>query len=184
MIAGVQNIGRIQELRQRILFTFGMLAVYRVGAYIVTPGIDPEVVRNFFAQMQGTIFGLFTLFSGGALEQLSIFSLGIMPYISASIIFQLLTIVIPQLEELEEGRRAGPAADQPVHALCDDRSRAVPGRPARVAARERPVRRGRGHEPGLGLPDPVRAHAHHRHGVHHVARRADHRARDRQRDLA
>ena len=97
MIAGVQNIGRIQELRQRIFFTFGMLAVYRVGAYIVTPGIDPEVVRAFFAQMQGTIFGLFTLFSGGALEQLSIFSLGIMPYISASIIFQLLTIVIPQL---------------------------------------------------------------------------------------
>ncbi len=109
MIAGVQNIGRIQELRQRIFFTFGMLAVYRVGAYIVTPGIDPEVVRNFFAQMQGTIFGLFTLFSGGALEQLSIFSLGIMPYISASIIFQLLTIVIPQLEELkkegEQGQR-------------------------------------------------------------------------------
>jgi preprotein translocase subunit SecY len=109
MIAGVQNIGRIQELRQRILFTFGMLAVYRVGAYIVTPGIDPEVVRNFFAQMQGTIFGLFTLFSGGALEQLSIFSLGIMPYISASIIFQLLTIVIPQLDELkkegEQGQR-------------------------------------------------------------------------------
>jgi len=109
MIAGVQNIGRIQELRQRIFFTFGMLAVYRIGAYIVTPGIDPEVVRNFFAQMQGTIFGLFTLFSGGALEQLSIFSLGIMPYISASIIFQLLTIVIPQLEELkkegEQGQR-------------------------------------------------------------------------------
>jgi preprotein translocase subunit SecY len=109
MISGVQNIGRIQELRQRIFFTFGMLAVYRVGAYIVTPGIDPEVVRNFFAQMQGTIFGLFTLFSGGALEQLSIFSLGIMPYISASIIFQLLTIVIPQLDELkkegEQGQR-------------------------------------------------------------------------------
>ena len=109
MIGGVQNIGRITELRQRILFTFGMLAVYRVGAFIVTPGIDPDVVRNFFQQMQGTVFGLFTLFSGGALEQLSIFSLGIMPYISASIIFQLLTIVIPQLEELkkegEQGQR-------------------------------------------------------------------------------
>jgi preprotein translocase subunit SecY len=109
MIGGVQNIGRITELRQRIFFTFGMLAVYRVGAYIVTPGIDPEVVRTFFEQMQGTVFGLFTLFSGGALEQLSIFSLGIMPYISASIIFQLLTIVIPQLEELkkegEQGQR-------------------------------------------------------------------------------
>ena len=109
MIGGIQNIGRITELRDRILFTFAMLAVYRVGAVIVTPGINPEVVRNFFEQMQGTVFGLFTLFSGGALEQLSIFSLGIMPYISASIILQLLTVVIPQLEELkkegEQGQR-------------------------------------------------------------------------------
>jgi preprotein translocase subunit SecY len=109
VIGGVQNIGRITELRQRILFTFAMLAVYRIGAFIVTPGINPEVVRNFFDQMQGTVFGLFTLFSGGALEQLSIFSLGIMPYISASIIFQLLTVVIPQLEEIkkegEQGQR-------------------------------------------------------------------------------
>ena len=109
MIGGVQNIGRITELRQRILFTFGMLAVYRIGAFIVTPGIDAEVVRSFFQQMEGTVFGLFTLFSGGALEQLSIFSLGIMPYISASIIFQLLTVVIPALEELkkegEQGQR-------------------------------------------------------------------------------
>jgi preprotein translocase subunit SecY len=107
VIGSVQNIGRITELRQRILFTLGMLAVYRVGAFIVTPGIDPDVVRNFFQQMQGTMFGLFTLFSGGALEQLSIFSLGIMPYISASIIFQLLTIVVPQLEELKKEGEAG-----------------------------------------------------------------------------
>jgi len=109
MIGGIQNIGKITELRDRILFTFAMLAVYRVGAFIVTPGINPEVVRNFFAQMQGTVFGLVSLFSGGALEQLSIFSLGIMPYISASIILQLLTVVIPQLEELkkegEQGQR-------------------------------------------------------------------------------
>ncbi len=109
MIGGVQNIARITELRQRILFTFAMLAVYRVGAFIVTPGINPDVVRDFFEQMQGTVFELFTMFSGGALEQLSIFSLGIMPYISASIIFQLLTVVIPQLEELkkegEQGQR-------------------------------------------------------------------------------
>ena len=107
MIGSVQNIGRITELRQRILFTLGMLAVYRIGAHIVTPGIDPDVVRSFFQQMQGTVFGLFTLFSGGALEQLSIFSLGIMPYISASIIFQLLTIVVPQLEELKKEGEAG-----------------------------------------------------------------------------
>ena len=109
MIGGVQNIGRITELRQRILFTFAMLAVYRLGAFIVTPGINSEVIKSFFEQMAGTMFGLFSMFSGGALEQLSIFSLGIMPYISASIIFQLLTVVIPQLETLkkegEQGRK-------------------------------------------------------------------------------
>ncbi len=107
MIGGIQNIGRITELRQRIFFTFGMLAVYRVGAFIVTPGINPAVIKSFFEQMQGTVFGLFSLFSGGALEQLSIFSLGIMPYISASIIFQLLTIVIPQLDAVRKEGEAG-----------------------------------------------------------------------------
>jgi preprotein translocase subunit SecY len=109
MIGGVQNIGRITELRQRILFTFAMLAVYRLGTFIVTPGINSEIIKSFFEQMAGTMFGLFSMFSGGALEQLSIFSLGIMPYISASIIFQLLTVVIPQLEALkkegEQGRK-------------------------------------------------------------------------------
>ncbi len=109
MIGGVQNIGRITELRQRILFTFAMLCVYRVGAFVVTPGINPDVIRNFFEQMAGSVFGLYSLFSGGALEQLSIFSLGIMPYISASIIFQLMTAVVPKLEQLknegEQGRK-------------------------------------------------------------------------------
>jgi len=109
MIGGVQNIARITELRNRILFTFGMLSVYRLGAFVVTPGINADVIRSFFDQMQGTMFGLFSMFSGGALEQLSIFSLGIMPYISASIIFQLLTVVIPHLETLkkegEQGRK-------------------------------------------------------------------------------
>ena len=109
MIGGVQNIGRIPELQRRILFTFGMLAVYRVGAHIATPGINPEVIKQFFESVSGTVFGLFNLFSGGALEQLSIFALGIMPYISASIIFQLLTVVVPTLEQLqkegEQGRK-------------------------------------------------------------------------------
>ncbi len=109
MIGGVQNIARITELRNRILFTFAMLAVYRLGAFVVTPGINDTVIKSFFEQMSGTMFGLFAMFSGGALEQLSIFSLGIMPYISASIIFQLLTVVIPQLEALkkegEQGRK-------------------------------------------------------------------------------
>jgi len=107
VLGGLQNIGRIPELRQRILFTFAMLAVYRVGCVIVTPGIDPEVVRDFFEQVSGTVFGLFNLFSGGALEQLSVFSLGIMPYISATIIFQLLTVVIPQLEALKKEGEQG-----------------------------------------------------------------------------
>jgi preprotein translocase subunit SecY len=107
LIGGVQNIGRVPELQKRILFTFGMLAVYRLGAHIVTPGINPAVIRDFFDQMGGTMFGLFNLFSGGALEQLSVFSLGIMPYISASIIFQLLTVVVPQLEQLQKEGEAG-----------------------------------------------------------------------------
>ncbi len=109
MIGGVQNIGRIPELQKRILFTFGMLAVYRVGAHIATPGINPDIIKQFFENMSGTVFGLFNLFSGGAMEQLSIFALGIMPYISASIIFQLLTVVVPTLEQLqkegEQGRK-------------------------------------------------------------------------------
>jgi preprotein translocase subunit SecY len=109
MVGGVQNIARITELRQRILFTFAMLSVYRLGAFIVTPGINADIIRNFFEQMAGTMFGLFSMFSGGALEQLSIFSLGIMPYISASIILQLLTVVVPHLEALkkegEQGRK-------------------------------------------------------------------------------
>jgi preprotein translocase subunit SecY len=107
VLGRLRNIGRIEELRKRILFTFAMLAVYRVGCVIVTPGINPQVIRDFFDQMAGTVFGMFSLFSGGAIEQLSIFSLGIMPYISATIIFQLLTVVIPQLEALKKEGEQG-----------------------------------------------------------------------------
>lgn len=107
MTSGFQNIGRIAELRQRIFFTFGMLIVYRIGCAIVTPGVNSRVIQDFFDQMAGTVFGLFNLFSGGALEQLSIFSLGIMPYISATIIFQLLTVVIPKLEQLKKEGEQG-----------------------------------------------------------------------------
>ncbi len=102
MIGSVQNIGRIPELQRRILFTIGMLGVYRIGAKIATPGIDPEVIRRTFAGLEGSVFSLINVFSGGALEQLSIFALGIMPYISASIIMQLLTVVIPPLEALKK----------------------------------------------------------------------------------
>jgi preprotein translocase subunit SecY len=84
-----------------------MLAVYRVGCAVVTPGIDTAVIRDFFEQMSSTVFGMMNLFSGGALQQMSIFSLGIMPYISATIIFQLLTVVIPQLEQLKKEGEQG-----------------------------------------------------------------------------
>ena len=107
--ASIQNIARIPELMRRIGFMFAMLGVYRIGCAIPTPGVDAAEVSRFFSQQGGGIFGLFNMFSGGALEQLSIFALGIMPYISASIILQLLTVVIPHLEELkkegEQGRR-------------------------------------------------------------------------------
>ena len=109
MLEGFQNATKIPELRRRLFFTLAMLAVYRVGVAIPTPGIDRQALAAFFEQFRDTIFGLFNLFSGGALEQFSVFALGIMPYISASIILQLLTVVFPYLERLskegEVGRR-------------------------------------------------------------------------------
>jgi len=109
MLGGFQNASRVPELRRRILFTFMMLAVYRVGVAIPTPGIDSAALKRFFEEAASNFFGLVNLFSGGALERFSIFALGIMPYISASIILQLLTVVVPYLERLskegEMGRR-------------------------------------------------------------------------------
>ncbi|MCF8042639.1 MAG: preprotein translocase subunit SecY [Desulfarculaceae bacterium] len=100
---------KIPELKRRIFFTLIMLAVYRVGCAIPTPGIDADALSAFFARYQGTLLGLFDMFSGGALERMSIFALGIMPYISASIILELLTVVVPHLAQLkkegEEGRK-------------------------------------------------------------------------------
>jgi preprotein translocase subunit SecY len=107
MLGGIESIGKIPELRNRLLFTLGLLAVYRIGCAIPTPGIDTSALASFFAQAQNTIFGMFNLFSGGALERLSIFTLGIMPYISASIILQLLTVVIPYLDRLSKEGELG-----------------------------------------------------------------------------
>ena len=109
MIGGFQNITKIPELKKRILFTLFMLAVYRVGCHIPTPGIDGAALSAFFSDKQGSLFGLFDMFSGGALSNMSVMALGIMPYISSSIILQLLTVVIPHLEKLkkegEQGRK-------------------------------------------------------------------------------
>src|SRR5271167_1005394 len=103
----VANIFRIPDLRKRILFTLLMLAVYRLGGHIPTPGIDANRLQAFFQQNQGTLFGFIDLFSGGMLRRLTIFALGIMPYITASIILQLLTVVVPTLEKLQKEGELG-----------------------------------------------------------------------------
>ena len=105
----MQNVPRIPELRRRVGFTLFMLAVYRVGVAVPTPGIDGQALGEYFRQAQATVFGMINLFSGGALERFSVFALGIMPYISASVILQLMTLVLPYLERLqkegEQGRK-------------------------------------------------------------------------------
>ena len=109
MIEAIQNIFNVPDLRKRILFMLALLGVYRIGAHIPTPGIDSAALANFFSQASGTLFGFLDLFTGGNFRRLTIFALGIMPYITASIILQLLTVVWPYLEKLskegELGRR-------------------------------------------------------------------------------
>ena len=109
MREGLRNIAVIPELRRRLLFTLLLLTVYRVGAHIPIPGINTAALASFFAQVEGTLLSFVDMFSGGALKRMTIFALGIMPYISASIILQLLTVVVPHLEKLskegELGRR-------------------------------------------------------------------------------
>jgi len=106
LITSFQNILKIPELRSRVLFTLAMLAVYRIGAHIPTPGINNDELAKFLLDRGGALLGFLDIFSGGALSRLTIFALGIMPYISASIIIQLLTVVIPHLSKLaKEGER-------------------------------------------------------------------------------
>ena len=104
MLSAFANCFKIPDLKNKILFTLGIIAVYRIGCYIPTPGVNGAVLSEFFQRVNstsgGTIFGIMNMFSGGALEKLTIFSLGIMPYISSSIIMQLLTAIIPALEKI------------------------------------------------------------------------------------
>jgi preprotein translocase subunit SecY len=106
-MGGFQNIGKIPELKRRIIISLALLAVYRVGVHIPTPGIDGQVLAGIFERAKGTLLGFFDMFAGGGLERLSVFALGIMPYISASIILQLLTVVVPTLERLSKEGDAG-----------------------------------------------------------------------------
>ena len=103
----VRNIFAIPDLRNRVLYTFGLLAVFRVGANIPIPGVNSEAILEFFNAQAGNFFGLVNLFSGQALSQMTVFALGIMPYISASIILQLLTVVWPYLEKLQKEGELG-----------------------------------------------------------------------------
>lgn len=109
MVGNFQGIGKIPELKHRLLITFLLLGVYRVGSHVPVPGIDASAMAEFFNRGSGGILGMFDMFSGGALSRMSVFALGIMPYISASIILQLLTVVSPTLEKLskegEQGRK-------------------------------------------------------------------------------
>jgi preprotein translocase subunit SecY len=107
MFAWLANAWRVPELRRRVLFTAAMLAIYRLGSWIPAPGVDPDQIEQFFEGQGGTILGLLDLFSGGALSQFSLFALGIMPYVTASIIIQLMTVVIPKLGELQREGEAG-----------------------------------------------------------------------------
>ena len=108
-LPGAGKTARYGDLKNRLLFLLGALFVFRIGAHIPVPGIDPNVLAELFKGQQGGILGMFNMFSGGALSRFTIFALGIMPYISASIIMQLMTAVSPQLEQLrkegETGRR-------------------------------------------------------------------------------
>src|SRR5947209_1723528 len=107
MFEKLANVFRIPDLRKRVLFTLAMLAIYRLGGHIPIPGIDTKRFEEFIQQNQGSIFGFFDLFSGGMFRRLTIFALGIMPYITSSIILQLLTIVVPTLEKLQKEGELG-----------------------------------------------------------------------------
>ena len=107
MLSWLTNAWRVPELRRRVLFTAGVLAVYRLGSWIPAPGIDQQAIQSYFSGAGGSILTLLNLFSGSALSRFSIFALGIMPYVTASIILQLLTVVIPTLERLQKEGEAG-----------------------------------------------------------------------------
>ena len=106
-LEAVTNVFRVPDLRKRLLFALALLAVYRLGGHIPTPGIDTNKLEDFFRQNQGTLFGFLDLFSGGTFRRLTIFALGIMPYITSSIILQLLTVVVPTLEKLQKEGELG-----------------------------------------------------------------------------
>src|SRR3954467_7821528 len=109
MFSWLSNAWRVPELRRRVLFTALILSLYRLGSWMPAPGVDSQAIEDYFSGQGSSVLGLLNLFSGGALSQFSIFALGIMPYVTASIILQLLTVVIPTLEQLQKEGESGTA---------------------------------------------------------------------------
>ncbi len=107
MFSWLANAWRVPELRRRVLFTAAILLVYRFGSWVPAPGVDSQTIEDYFSGRSGTVLGLLNVFSGGALSQFAIFALGIMPYVTASIILQLMTVVVPKLEQLQKEGEAG-----------------------------------------------------------------------------
>ena len=147
MLSWLANAWRVPELRRRLLFTAGMLSLYRLGSWIPAPGVDSSQIENYFNGRGGSLLGLLNLFSGSALSRFSVFALGIMPYVTASIILQLLTVVIPQLEQLQKEGESGyakinqytryltvalAAAQAAGYAYLFHQQKALPGNPGRL----------------------------------------------------
>src|SRR5712692_6324457 len=107
MLSWLANAWRVPELRRRVIFTFVILALYRLGSWIPAPGVDSQTIQDYFNGRGGTILGLLSVFSGGALSRFALFALGIMPYVTASIILQLMTVVVPKLEQLQKEGESG-----------------------------------------------------------------------------
>ncbi len=183
LFEAIGNIFRIPDLRKRVLFTFLMLAVYRFGSFVPTPGIDVIRWQDFLNTQSGGVLGFFDLFAGGNVRRMSIFALGIMPYITASIILQLLTVVVPTLEKLQkEGELGRRKITQWTRYLTIALGIA---QSFGIAMSLQSVSGNIVINPGVGfvlLDDPARCTT--GTAFHHVAGRADHRTRRGQRHVA
>ena len=171
---------KAEELKKRIWFTLGALIIYRLGTYIPLPGIDPAAFEASFTGQQQGVLDMFNMFSGGAVQRMAVFALNIMPYISASIIIQLLSSVFPRSRRSRKRARRGARSSTNIPAISPSfspSSRLMASPSASRAERRR-------QRPGPAVPHLDRHHADRRHDVPGVARRADHLARRRQRLLA
>ena len=176
MVEKFLNIFRIPDLRKRVLFTLGILAVYRLGAWIPTPGTNTTLISRMFDLQGGSALGLMNLFGGGTLRRMTIFALGIMPYITASIIFQLLTVVYEPLARLQkEGELGRRKITQWTRYIT-----VILGVLQSIGIAVILTRQGMVLNPGFGFDSDGGPDADRRHHLHHVAGRADHGPRHRQ----